>query len=129
MFRIKKIRPLFTGVVTTARKYVGDITTESGLVMADRMEGTLNMFQQVVAVGTTVRDVKPSDVVCINFSRYLKAKHVPGVIQDNVQSDNLQAVYEIPQVEVDGVQCLFLQNNDIEYVVEEYEVDEGGLFQ
>lgn len=129
MFKIKKIRPLFTGIITTAQKYASTMTTESGILLTNKMEGQLNIFQQVIAVGTTVRDVKPGDVVCINFSRYLKAKHVPGVIQDNVQSDTLQGYYEIPQVEMDGKQFLFLQNNDIEYVVEEYEVDDGGLFQ
>lgn len=129
MFKIKKIRPLFTGVVTTSQRYQGEITTEAGLVLANKMEGQINMFQTVVSVGKMVTDLKPGDVVCINFKRYLKAKHVPGVIEDNIQSDNLGAVYEIPQIEMDGHQYLFLQNNDIEFVVEEYDVDEGGLFQ
>lgn len=128
-FKIKKVRPLFTGVVTTAQKYVGEVTTDAGIILANKMEGQLNIFQSVVAVGNTVTGLKPGDVVCVNYKRYLKAKHIPGIIEDNVQSDNLEATYEIPSIEINGQQFLLLQNNDIEFVVEEYEVDEGGLFQ
>lgn len=128
-FKIKKVRPLFTGVVTTAQKYVGEVTTDAGIILANKMEGQLNIFQSVVAVGSTVTGLKPGDVVCVNYKRYLKAKHIPGIIEDNVQSDNLEATYEIPSIEINGQQFLLLQNNDIEFVVEEYEVDEGGLFQ
>lgn len=128
-FKIKKVRPLFTGVVTTAQKYVGEVTTDAGIILANKMEGQLNIFQSVVAVGSTVTGLKPGDVVCVNYKRYLKAKHIPGIIEDNVQSDNLEATYEIPSIEINGQQFLLIQNNDIEFVVEEYEVDEGGLFQ
>lgn len=128
-FKIKKVRPLFTGVVTTAQKYVGEITTESGLVLANKLEGQLNNYQTVVAVGKMCTDLKPGDVVCINFKRYLKVKHLPGVIEDNIQSDNMKGTYEIPSINIDGHDFLFIQNNDIEFVVDEYEVDEGGLFQ
>lgn len=128
-FKIKKVRPLFTGVVTTAQKYVGDITTESGLVLTNKLEGQLNNYQTVIAVGKMCTDLKPGDVVCINFKRYLKVKHLPGVIEDNVESDNMKGIYEIPSINIDGHDFLFIQNNDIEFVVDEYEVDEGGLFQ
>ena len=60
MFKIKKIRPLFTGVITTAKKYVGDQhTNKSGLIIdTTKMSGSLNPFQTVLAVGTMVSDVK-----------------------------------------------------------------------
>ena len=128
-FKIKKVRPLFTGVVTTAQKYRGEVTTDAGLVLANKLEGQLNIYQTVVAVGKMVSDLKPGDVVCVNYKRYFKPVHVPGVIEDNVQSDKIRASYEIPSIEIDGQQYLFLQNNDIEFVVEEYDIDEGGLFQ
>ena len=130
-FEIKKIRPLFTMVVTTAVRYRGDQFAEKdGLILDTRkMDGSMNPFQTVVAVGTHVQGIKEGDVVKIDFSRYTRARHIPGKIEDNVQSDNLSAFVEIPFVEIDGKQYLKLQNNDIEYVIEEYSVDEGGLFQ
>lgn len=130
MFTIKKVRPLFTGVVTTARKYVGETTTAGGLIVdTTKMEGTLNNYQIVTAVGTMVKDLKEGDIVKINYKRYAKAKHLPGAIEDNIQSDNMSVVYEIPMININGEEHLFIQNNDIEYVVEDYEVDEGGLLQ
>lgn len=132
-FKIKKIQPLFTGVVTTAKRYVGDQHADvNGLILDTRkMDGSLNPYQTVVSVGTTVHDIKEGDVVKINFKRYAKAKHTPGAIDEaeNKQFDNLSLTYEIPMIVIDGQEYLLLQNNDIEYIVTEYEVDEGGLFQ
>lgn len=129
MFKIRKVRPLFTGIVTTATRYVGDTTTEGGLIVTNQMKGQLNPYQTVVAVGAMCKDVKEGDVVRLNFKRYLVPKHLPGKIENNVQADNLQATYEIPSIPIDGQDFLFVQSNDIEYVVEDYEVDEGGLFE
>lgn len=132
MFKIKKVRPLFTGVITTAKKYIGEQTTAGGLLLDTRkLEGGLNTFQTVVAVGTTVHDIKVGDVVKINFKRYALAKHTPGAIDaaENKQFDNMSWTYEIPMIVIDGEEHLLIQSNDIEYVIDDYEVDEGGLLQ
>ena len=132
-FKVKKIRPLFTGVVTTAKKYVGDQHADvNGLILdTRRMDGSLNPYQTVISVGSMIKDLKEGDIVKINFKRYAKAKHTPGAIDEaeNKQFDNMSITYEIPMVVLDEQECLFIQNNDIEYVVEDYEVDEGGLLQ
>lgn len=131
-FKIKKVRPLFTGVVTTAKRYVGELTTGGGLILdTTRMEGSLNPYQTVIAVGKMASDIKEGDIIKINFKRYAKAQHLPGVIDDanNIQHDDLRVTYEIPMINLDGQECLFIQNNDVEYVVEDYEVDAGGLLQ
>ena len=130
-FKIKKVRPMFTAVLTTARTYVGDVKTQGGLFDPTKMSGDLNIFQTVVAVGTTVSGVKEGDIVKVNYKRYAKATHVPGALDEgeNKIVDNMSITYEIPVIDVDGQQCLLLQNNDIEYVVMEYEADESGLIQ
>lgn len=130
MFKPLKIKPLFTGVVTTANRFVGDVMTDSGLVDVTRKDGDINPFQTVLAVGDAVHDFKEGDIVHINFKRYIKARHVPGMIQDNVQSDKMDAIIEIPLVPFGGKDCMLLQSADIDYVVEEYTgIDEGGLLQ
>lgn len=132
MFKIKEVRPLFTGIVTTAKKYVGDITTAGGLILdTTRMAGTLNPYQTIVSVGEMCKDLKKGDVVKINFNRYAKAKHAPGAIDEaqNKQFDKLSITYEIPMININNEECLFLQSNDVEYVVTDYEIDEGGLLQ
>ena len=129
-FKILHVKPMFTGIITTAHKYVGDQETKSGLlVRVDRLAGTMNPIQQVYAVGTTVQGVKEGDVVKLNFKRYAVAKHLPGKIEDSVQSDNVSVHYELPYVEIDGVQYLNLQNSDIEYIIDKYEPSDGGLFE
>lgn len=130
---IKKVKPMFTGIITTAKKYVGDQTTTKGGLLIDtrKMSGGINTFQTVVAIGSAVHDLKVGDVVKLNFKRYKTAKHVPGSIEEvtNTQGDDYSATYEIPVITINDVEHLWLQNNDVEYIVEEYEVDEGGLLQ
>lgn len=132
MFKILKVKPLFTGIVTTSTKYVGDVTTAGGLLVdTTRMSGSLNPYQRVISVGDMCKDIEEGDIVKINFKRYAKAKHTPGAIDEaqNKQFDNMTVTYEIPMINLDGQECLFLQSNDIEYIVTKYEVDEGGLLQ
>lgn len=122
---------MFTGVVTTAMRYVGDVKTESGLYMATKMDGQLNFYQRVVAVGDMVKGINEGDIVRINFKRYAVAKHTPGAIDaaENKQFDNMTLTYEIPIIPIDGIDYLFIQSNDIEYIVTEADIDEGGLLQ
>lgn len=131
MFTIKKVRPLFTGIITTAKKFVGESKTDSGIINIQKADGSLNPYQTVVSVGAMCKDLKEGDVVKINFKRYAKAKHVPGAIDasTNLQEDKFSMTYEIPMIIINGTEHLFIQSNDIEYVVEEFEVDEGGLLQ
>lgn len=129
MFKIKKVKPLFTGVITTARTYVGDVKNSSGIIVS--MDGQLNPFQHVVAVGDMVKDIKEGDIVKPNFKRYVKTEHTPGAIDDktNIQKDDMRFSYELPIIEIDDQVCLYMQNNDVEYVVVDCEIDEGGLLQ
>lgn len=132
MFKIKKVKPMFTGIITTATKYKGETTTRGGLIIdTTKLDGQLNPFQRVIATGDLVKDVKEGDVVKLNFKRYAKARHLPGAIDEaeNKQFDNLSITYEIPIVPINDEDFLFMQSNDIEYVVTEYDVDEGGLLQ
>lgn len=132
MFKITKVRPMFTGVITTANKYVGNISTDSGLILPSKMDGQLNLYQWVVSVGPMVTGVKEGDIVRINLKRYAVVEHAKGSLDaaNNIQHDDMQMKYEIPMIPINGKDYLFLQNNDIEYVVEGYEgVDEGGLLQ
>jgi hypothetical protein len=129
MFKIKKVKPLFSGVITTAKTYVGDVTNEAGIIV--NMEGQLNPYQWVVAVGSMVQDIKEGDIVKLNFKRYAKAKHTPGAIDEgtNMQADDMRFSYELPIINIDGQTCLYMQNNDVEYIVVDKEIDEGGLLQ
>lgn len=131
MFKVKAIQPRYNGVLTTAHVYSEDVRSESGLYLGTtKMAGSMNPYQTVVAVGPMARDLEPGKIVKINFKRYLVPLHLPGKIEDNVQKDNMNASYEIPCIELDGKTYLMIQDNDIEYVVTDYELDnDGGLLE
>ena len=130
-FEILEIQPLFTGVITTAKRFVGNVTTKNGLILPNKMEGQLNYFQTVIAAGPHAQGLKKGDIVRVNFKRFAVAKHTPGAIDadQNIQSDNMTMAYQIPTVEIAGETYLQLHDTDIEYVVTKYKVDEGGLLE
>ena len=118
---IKKIKPMFNSIVTTKDLYEDD-KSKSGLIV--RQSGALKEHQTVVAVGNTVMSVKVGDLVCINPKRFAVKKHQEGSLKDGVISDNPVTTYMFDTIVLDGKQHLILQDRDIEYIVEEYEVEE-----
>lgn len=130
MFKIKEVKPLFTGIITTAHVYSEDVQSSAGIYLADKLAGTMNQYQWVKAVGPMVTGIEKGNIVHINFKRYFKPKHVPGTLENNVITDRIEGTYEIPSIEIDGRQYLFLQNNDIDYVVSDYDLqNDGGLIE
>lgn len=120
MIRIKKLRPMFTNIVTTMNLYEEDATLASGLLDTRKQKGTLKEYQTVIAVGNAVRDIYPGDVVCINPIRYAQYKHDKSSLKD-LASSNPVTGYNFNVVEIDGKDCLLLHDQDIRYVVEDYE--------
>ena len=121
MINIKKIRPMFTALVTTMNKYEEDAVNSSGIIEANKQQGGLKEYQEVLAVGDSVRGIKVGDLVCINPTRFGVKKHRDGSLKDGVITDNPIITYNFDVVVIDGKQCLLLQDRDIEFVVEEYE--------
>ena len=122
MIRIKKIKPLFTALVTTMDKYEADVINDGGLIDPSKTKGSLKQFQKVIAVGQNVMQVKVGDLVAINPIRYAEKKHKEGSLKDGIITDNPVITYNIPTIEIDGKECLFLDDRDISYVVEDYDI-------
>lgn len=121
MLKIKKIKPMFTSIVTTMDKYEHDMTTVAGLIDTTKQQGGLKEYQTVLAVGNSVRDIKVGDLVCVNPTRFAVRKHQAGSLKDGIISDNPVTTYNFDVVEMDGKQCLLLQDRDIEFIIEEFE--------
>lgn len=121
MLKIKKIKPMFTSLITTMDKYEEDIKTSGGLLDVTKQQGGLKEYQTVIAIGTTVRDIKVGDLVCINPTRFAVKQHREGTLKDGVISDNPVIKYNFDTIEIDGKQCLLLQDRDIDFIIEEYE--------
>ena len=111
---------MFTNIVTTMNTYEDDIVTASGLLDTRKQKGALKEYQTVIAVGNAVRDIFPGDVVCINPIRYAQYKHNKNSLKD-LATDNPITGYNFNVVEIDGKDCLLLHDQDIRYVIEDYE--------
>lgn len=120
MLKIKKLRPMFTNIVTTMDTYEEDTVMASGLLDTRKQRGALKEYQKVIAVGNAVRDIFPGDVVCINPIRYAQYKHSKSSLKD-LATDNPITGYNFNVVEIDGKDCLLLHDQDIRYVIEDYE--------
>jgi co-chaperonin GroES (HSP10) len=120
MIKIKKIKPLFNRVVTTAVTYKEDEVND-GIVDASKAEGAIMEYQTVVSVGKMVTCVKPGDLVVINPTRYAVMKHKEGSLKDGVITDNPILGYNFPLIELDGKPHLFIYDSDIDYIIKEVE--------
>ena len=121
ILKVKKIKPLFTNLITTMDKYEQDVHTEGGLIDNSKQKDTLKEYQTVLAVGSSVRDIKEGDLVCINPTRFEQRKHSAGSLKNGVVTDNPVVGYNFDIVEMDDKQCLLLQDRDISFVISEYE--------
>lgn len=122
MLVVKKIKPMFTSLITTMDKYEGEIKIADGLVDTTKQVGGLKEYQKVLAIGDSVRGIKVGDLVCVNPSRFAVRKHQAGSLKDGIVSDNPITTYNFDIIEMDGEQCLLLQDRDIDFIIEDYEV-------
>lgn len=119
MLHIKSIKPLFTSIVTTANKFDKDMT-DGTLIVAKK--GDMKSWQTVVAVGTTVRDIKVGDTVMINPENYLVRKFSKDSIQNDMDNNPILR-YDFRWVTMDNEKgepedYLLLNDRDILYVFE-----------
>lgn len=121
MLKVKKIKPMFTSIITSMDKYEHDVRTTGGLIDTTKQQGGLKEYQTVLAVGSSVRDIKVGDLVCINPTRFAVKKHQEGSLKDGIITDNPVIKYNFDVVIMDDKQCLLLQDRDIDYVIEEWE--------
>ena len=118
MLKIKKIKPLFNRILVTSDKYEKDVK-QGGVVVITA--GTLKEYQKVIAVGDTVRGIKEGDIVLVNPTRYAIKKHQEGSLKDGVISDNPIVSYNFNLVDVNDTICILLYDQDVDYVIQEYE--------
>lgn len=124
--KLKKIKPLFTSLVTTMDKYDAPTINDIGLIDTTKKEGSVKEFQRVIAVGDTVRECKPGDLVCINPARYAVRKYQENSIKNDLSEMNPITRFVFKTVELaDEGECLLLDVRDILYIIEET-VDEAS---
>lgn len=120
---IKKIKPLFTAVVVTANIYPRDYK-EGGLISPKANK--LKEYQTVIAVGDSCRGVEEGDLVCIDLSSYAQWKYKKTSVKSDMEELNNEIIgYNVPQIKIDGKDCLYLDIRDIKYIVQEFDDKEN----
>ena len=120
---IKKIKPLFTAVVVTAKVY--PIDYKEGNIISPKA-GKLMEYQEVVAVGDSCRCIEVGNLVCIDLSSYADWKYKKNSIKSDMEELTNEIIgYHVPQITIDGKKCLYLDARDIKYIVEEYDDKEN----
>nr|DAQ75213.1 MAG TPA: mHsp60, mHsp10, Mitochondrial, Chaperonin, Complex, Symmetric [Crassvirales sp.] len=120
---IKGIKPLNNQIITTAEEYNEDIMSGK-IIDAKHVKGTLKEYQRVVAVGPMVRNIEVGDLVMVNPKRFAKYKHQPGSLKDGVITDNPVIRYDFPIIEIDHINHLFLHDQDIDFVITDFEEEQ-----
>lgn len=118
---IKKIKPMYNQVICTMNKYTDEDLKKGGLVDVGKIKNPIKEYQKVIAVGNMVRDINVGDLVMINPTRYGKTKHGPNSIRADIEGDNPIVEYKFNTIELDHTTYLLLTNQDIDFIIEEYE--------
>lgn len=126
MLHVTEIKPVFNHVLTTADKFEKDMIS-NGVIIAGK--GDLKLWQTVVAVGSTVRDVKVGDKVMIIPDHFAVKKYNKNSVQNDLDN-NPVLTYNFPFETIDDEKgnskdYLYISDNDIKYVFEGYEKDES----
>lgn len=119
---IKKIKPMFTKIVTTMDRYDKDQKV-GNLIDTHKVSGTVKEIQRVVAVGDNSAGIKEGQLVLINPTRYAVMKHEKGSLKNGVITDNPVIGYNLPVIELNGVPHLLIDTQDVDYVILDYEDD------
>ena len=123
---IKKGVPLLNYVVLSADKYTMDeIERLSGAVLQAQLQNQLKLYQRVIAISPRITDppFKVGDLVIINLDRYGRSTQKKNSLKQGMDEHyNKDIVYEVPTIILDGQECLKLGDNDIEFVIHEYEI-------
>lgn len=124
MLHIKKIKPMFTSIVTTGVKYDEDMYDKHGLIECKK--GDLKTYQKVVAVGSSVRDIKVGDMVMINVLNYAVRKYDPNSLKNDMDMNKV-IDYRFNWITIDDENgnpqdCLLLNDRDVLFAFEGEEV-------
>lgn len=120
MLKVKSIKPLFTGVLTTANKYETTSTKNGIIISAKQTEGHIKEYQTVIKVGSSVREIKPGDIVLINPSRYLRKKFDENSIRDDFDK-NPTIEINIPTVVINDKEYFLIEDRDVAYIIDDCE--------
>lgn len=120
MKKLIKVKPMFNRIITTMDTYEKDQYNGAVLDMT-KQKGSLKEYQRVISVGTTVRDIKEGNLVCIDPTRYMVTKHKDKSLHNNIIGDEVTVGYKFNTIKLNDKECLVLFDQDISFIIEESE--------
>lgn len=114
---------MFNQVICTMDKYTDEELKKDSIIDLHKVNNPIREYQKVVAVGPMVKNISVGDLVMVNPKRYSKMKHQEGSLKDGVIGDNMVISYNFNVIELDHQQYLLLVDQDIDFVIEEYEIE------
>lgn len=126
MLHIKSIKPVFNHVLTTADRFEKDMVSQ-GVIVANK--GDLKLWQTVLAIGSTARDIKVGDKVMIIPDHFAVKKYNKNSVQNDLDN-NPVLDYHFPFETIDDENgkpkaCLYISDNDVRYIFEGEEKDDA----
>lgn len=112
---------MFNQIICTMDKYTDEELKDGTIIDIHKVNNPIKEYQRVVAVGPMVKNIEVGDLVMINPKRYGKTLHKEGSLKDGVITDNPVISYMFNVIELDNVPHLLLLDQDINFVIEEYE--------
>lgn len=120
MKKLLKVKPMFNRIITTMDVYEKD-QYNGHVIDTTKQKGSLKEYQTVLSVGTTVRDIKEGDLVCIDPTRYMVTKHRDKSLHNNIVGDEVSIGYKFNTIKLDDKECLVLYDQDISFIIKQYE--------
>ena len=123
MMKLKKIKPLFTKILTTANKYEKDqFIPGTDIIDSTKEVLGLKEYQTVISVGNEVSTVKPGDIVVINPNDYMVKKYNKDTTKSQMNDVyNPVIEFNFNIILVDDKECLLLKERDVDFIVEDGE--------
>lgn len=121
--KIKGLKPMFSGILCTANKYdERKFVAGTNIIDGSKTVGQLLEYQTVVAIGSMVRNVEVGNVVCINPKNYAEKMYDKSSMKSAMVENYNQVIrYHFNIIDIDGVDHLLIQENDVDFVVTDYE--------
>lgn len=125
MLHITKIKPTFNHVLVSADKFEKDMFC-NGVIVASK--GDLKLWQTVIAIGSTVRDIKVGDKVMIIPDHFAVKKYNKNSVQNDLDN-NPVLTYNFPFETIDDEKgeshdYLYISDNDVKYIFEGVEKED-----
>lgn len=126
MLHITEIKPTYNHLLVTGDTFEKDMI-QGGVIVAKK--GDLKLWQKVVAIGPSVRDIKVGDMVMIIPDHFAVKKYNKNSVQNDLDNNPI-LTYNFPFETIDDEKgdlhdFLYIADNDIRYVFEGYEKDEA----